>query len=385
MIALSQADPEPAIGDYLVDGMANNLAKLHKRLKLAPFKPMHQGKSTQKERDAKGVIANMFFNRRHYDCKRIVLSEEFREIFSAKTQARLTFVPAGNEQLLNNERNDAMHHFVGLRTGTATRAVLVFPDEKPPPASGNAATTKENSSEQLGTVTADVVTDADLNALDGAEMPGDGGADVPPLPRGQGEVKGTRGAAASKKGGAASKKGGAAASKAARRKTTKAPAGAQALSGKRKKHVDSSDEDSSDEDSSGEDSSGEDSNEEAAPTKKRAGVVEPPAKKNNLTPTLKQTTLQPKLRLAELALGASEVTAAAVDPPLRLENAVGRFVFVPANQFGVQDISGWVGRIMKCVNDKNQTTTINFKDKDGRSSTEHFKFEHVQASFKPLS
>ena len=231
-----------------------------------------------------------------------------------------------------------------------------------------------------------MLTDEDLSALDGAEMPDDGDveADVPPLPRGQG---GGEGGAKGKGGAAPSKKKTAAQKKEAAQKAREQGSG-KASSGKRKKPADSSDEALSGEDSSGEDSSGEDSSDEEAankPAKKRAGVVKPPAKKNEPAPTLKQTTLTPKLKLAELALGPSEVTAAAVDPPLSLENAVGRFVFVPGDQFGSQGISGWVGKIRKCLKDRNQTTTINFKGSDGRSSKEHFKFEHVKASFKPLS
>jgi hypothetical protein len=37
------------------------------------------------------------------------------------------------------------------------------------------------------------------------------------------------------------------------------------------------------------------------------------------------------------------------------------------------------------MRDKNQTTKIGFKDADGKTSTELFKFSHVVETFKPLS
>ena len=40
---------------------------------------------------------------------------------------------------------------------------------------------------------------------------------------------------------------------------------------------------------------------------------------------------------------------------------------------------------MKVARDKSQTTTIQFKDGDKKVTTCYFKFDHVVATFKPLS
>ena len=118
------------------------------------------------------MIYNKFFNARHSNCKRIVLSENFREIFSASTQGRITFVPAGDERLLDNERNAAMCRFVALREGSAVRAVPTFPEEAK---AGN----NENSGQQppaaVGATAATIsphlpAADADA-AADGAKPP----------------------------------------------------------------------------------------------------------------------------------------------------------------------------------------------------------------------
>ena len=61
-VALSQADPEETIGDYLHEGMTLALGRLHARLKHAPFKPLHVGKPTERAREPKEVIQNAFFN-----------------------------------------------------------------------------------------------------------------------------------------------------------------------------------------------------------------------------------------------------------------------------------------------------------------------------------
>ena len=100
---------------------------------------------------------------------------------------------------------------------------------------------------------------------------------------------------------------------------------------------------------------------------------------------LRQTTLQPKLKLCELKLDAPEVKAEAVAPPLTLENAVQRFIFVPAEQFEATGIGGWVARIQKVTKNRYQTTEIMFKDADGKQSKQYFKLEHLIANFKPLS
>jgi len=113
----AQADPEPSMGDYLPAGMKVHLGRLHTRLKLASFKPLHEGKATEKVRKVEDVISNKFLNGRSYPCKRIVLSEEFRAFFSEKTAALLTFVPAADEALIDNERNALFRHCISVRNG----------------------------------------------------------------------------------------------------------------------------------------------------------------------------------------------------------------------------------------------------------------------------
>ena len=142
----------------------------------------------------------------------------------------------------------------------------------------------------------------------------------------------------------------------------------------------------------------------------------PPATK----PRLKQQTLKPKMALAELEMDAPAVFAPAVAPELTPRNAASRFVYVPATQFGAVGIGGWIARcaprttlarprraiaapaplclscLRVCISiashriqqvgkDKKQTTTLQFKDADGKYSKEHFQFTHVAKTFKPLS
>ena len=124
-----QAAKEPSLGDYVPAGMVTYFSKIHRKLKLADFKPAHAGKAgKEKARKVEDVIANKIFNGRNYPCKRIVLSGEFRSIFSLKTQSHLTFKPAGDSALgPNNERNAAMAMFVAVRENTRVRQPLVFP------------------------------------------------------------------------------------------------------------------------------------------------------------------------------------------------------------------------------------------------------------------
>jgi len=100
---------------------------------------------------------------------------------------------------------------------------------------------------------------------------------------------------------------------------------------------------------------------------------------------LKQTKLNPKLALAELDMDAPAVFANPVAPELTVENAATRFILVPAAQFQAVGIGGWIARIKQVAKDRVQTTTIQFKDADGKYTTECFQFLHVAKSFKPLS
>jgi hypothetical protein len=107
--------------------MAVSLGNLHNKLKLASFKPLHPGKASEAPRVPKDVIHNKNFNGRFNACKRIVLSDEFMPVFSEKTRGLLTFVPSTDPAVLRgeNERNDAMRHFMAIRNGVAARTELV--------------------------------------------------------------------------------------------------------------------------------------------------------------------------------------------------------------------------------------------------------------------
>ena len=144
-----QADPERSIGDYLTSGMAPALERLHKRLMLAPFKPTHAGKPKEKARQPASVIANKFFNGRFYKCSRIILAEDFKQYFSERTAALLTFVPAAEIED-GNERNSAMRHFVELREGRALRTTIAFPQE-PKASSASSLPDPENIGQELPT------------------------------------------------------------------------------------------------------------------------------------------------------------------------------------------------------------------------------------------
>ena len=65
------------------------------------------------------------------------------------------------------------------------------------------------------------------------------------------------------------------------------------------------------------------------------------------------------------------------------ENATGRFVFVPASEFGGNPVhvGGWTGEI-KSVDKRSKqgTVTIKFFDK-----TMYFPFEYVLEKFNPIS
>ena len=57
-----------------------------------------------------------------------------------------------------------------------------------------------------------------------------------------------------------------------------------------------------------------------------------------------QTSLTPKLAMAEVATDSPYVTAAPVLPELTADNAATRYVFVPASEFGAEGIGGYVAR-----------------------------------------
>ena len=115
------------------------LARIHRKLKLVEFPPAHAGKEgKEKARPVKDVIKNKWSNGRHYNCKRIlVLSEEFRDEFSNKTQSLITFTNDPNDLGADNKRNAAMRTFVEMRKGVTGRTAIAYPSD-PSMATGGA-------------------------------------------------------------------------------------------------------------------------------------------------------------------------------------------------------------------------------------------------------
>ena len=407
----AQADPEPSLGDYLPDCMVPMLAKIHRQLKLAEFQPKHAGKpGKEKARRVNEVIKNKWSNGRHYGCKRIVLSEEFRDEFSKKTQDLITFTNDPGELGPDNKRNAAMRAFVEMRKGARGRTAIAYPSD-PSTAAGDAenvsASTanaaaaaasaaaasaaaaaaaaqkpspKSSSPEQPpdeeppSSLRADssdeeeAANSLDLEVLDGAVLMGPRASEGPPPPPKAKKPAANRAASGSAVGGAQlSKKDQLKAKK--RQKQASQPKHA-----KKARTEDSSVEDSSDEDGDSSEGGGEEG----------GGTVPAPKPKPPPKPK-RQTVLKPKFKVEEIAVDHAAVTSPAAEPALTPANAASRFVFVPASQFGAAVIGGYVARIQKVGRDKQATTSVQFKDADGKMSTEHFTFERVASSFKPLT
>lgn len=92
----------------------------------------------------------------------------------------------------------------------------------------------------------------------------------------------------------------------------------------------------------------------------------------------RQTTLAPKLKSKQVLI-EDTLDLTAKGPPLTVQNAVTRFVFVPASVYGVHDTSvkGYIGQIKKV--DKASRVSIKFHDK-----TDYFAFDYVRNTFTPL-
>ena len=96
------------------------------------------------------------------------------------------------------------------------------------------------------------------------------------------------------------------------------------------------------------------------------------------TPVLKQSTIKFKIKPCALSKDDPLATATAVEPVLTPQNAVGRFVRLPSNQWPGYDHGGWIGKVVKMTG-KN---TITIQMHDGK---QHFDFQHALQSFSPLS
>ena len=112
-------DPEDSIGDYLQKGMPERLATLHDLL-LPPFAPTGRGSLSEKPKCTKKTINLRFQNGREIHYGRIKLDEKFREYFQPKALAKMgdaSFVPAGDDRLKDNARNDFVETMVKVRSG----------------------------------------------------------------------------------------------------------------------------------------------------------------------------------------------------------------------------------------------------------------------------
>ena len=170
-----------------------------------------------------------------------------------------------------------------------------------------------------------------------------------------------------------------------------APKTAASKKAVKKKPAKDSEDDNSDDSSSESEFSSDDGSvlapAAAAPVKKKprvstpvgSGVRAPKSK-----PAI-QTTLLAKVKLSEIPETAPELSAIACNPALTMKNGGTRFVLVPASQFQVKGIGGWIAKIVKITRNKDQTTELQFKDRDGKMTREYFKFSHVLAHFKPLT
>ena len=115
----AQANPEKSLGDYLPDGMAKQLGRLHEAL-LPPFKPTNYGTPRALARPAKKVILLRFQNGRQQPYPRLVLDERFKDYFGEKALKAMghNFIPSTDERLLDNARNDFLRTMIEVHKGS---------------------------------------------------------------------------------------------------------------------------------------------------------------------------------------------------------------------------------------------------------------------------
>ena len=102
---------------------------------------------------------------------------------------------------------------------------------------------------------------------------------------------------------------------------------------------DDQDDDYADEFQEDEEGEGEEGEGEEGEAGTDDNTTQPPAKKKQ-----KQATSTSKLAMAEISEDHPAVTSLAVAPMLTLANAKGRFIFVPAAEFGSVGVGGWIAR-----------------------------------------
>lgn len=100
-------------------------------------------------------------------------------------------------------------------------------------------------------------------------------------------------------------------------------------------------------------------------------------------PAPKKTTVQTKFKfkisIKELTVDDPLVLAVPVEPQLNESNAVGRFVYIPPEEFGgSSDVGGWTAKIMALSSQK--VASLKFHD-----GLQYFPLAYVCAKFKAVS
>ena len=102
---------EKSIKDYLPAGMAKRIGKVW-RIMTPPPLPFHRGQAgKEKARPEEKVALGRWLNARIAGKEgkpypRMILSEQYRDCFGEKVAGSVLFVPEGDEQLIDNVRND---------------------------------------------------------------------------------------------------------------------------------------------------------------------------------------------------------------------------------------------------------------------------------------
>ena len=177
------ADPEACLGTYLPEGLPGQLAKLH-RARLPPFKPKKStgvaGCETELSlKEMAKKYKDRIQNARNHTYKRMKLDQSYAEHFSEQIARHLIFVPADDDSLVDNVRNEAFAKFLGIFQGTITRTKVVdspsLPPQLPFMGAAAAATPRAAATADAATpATADTAEAADADADEGDSAEGTG-------------------------------------------------------------------------------------------------------------------------------------------------------------------------------------------------------------------
>lgn len=178
------ADPEACLGTYLPEGLPGQLAKLH-RARLPPFKPKKSTgvagcKTELSLKEMAKKYKDRIQNARNHTYKRMKLNQSYAEHFSEQIASHLIFVPADDDSLVDNVRNEAFAKFLGIFQGTITRTKVVDSQSLPPqlPFEGAAAAATPRAAAAAtprAAATADAATPATAEAAEAADADADEG------------------------------------------------------------------------------------------------------------------------------------------------------------------------------------------------------------------